>query len=98
MTKKIKVAVLFGGCSDEYSVSLHSAAGVLRALDPQRYEMIQIGINEIYARHGRIFADPSWAAYFDGKDWYKGTVQPEEFDENIFSQTEKDNIYFFTAL
>lgn len=45
MTKKIKVAVLFGGCSDEYSVSLHSAAGVLRALDPQRYEIILIGID-----------------------------------------------------
>lgn len=60
-------------------------------------EMIQIGINEIYARHGRIFADPSWAAYFDGKDWYKGIVQPEEFDENIFSQTEKDNINFLEA-
>ena len=59
--------------------------------------MIQIGINEIYARHGRIFADPSWAAYFDGKDWYKGIVQPEEFDENIFSQTEKDNINFLEA-
>ena len=34
MNEKLNVAVLFGGCSDEYSVSLHSAAGVLRALDP----------------------------------------------------------------
>lgn len=58
-------------------------------------EMIQIGINEIYARHGRIFADPSWAAYFDGKDWYKGIVQPEEFDENIFFPDRKRQYKFF---
>ena len=61
-------------------------------------EMIQIGINEIYARHGRIFSDPSWAAYFEGKNWYKGIVQPDEFDENIFSQTEKDNINFLEVM
>ena len=32
--KKRNVAILFGGCSEEYAISLHSAAGVIRALDP----------------------------------------------------------------
>lgn len=45
MNEKLNVAVLFGGCSDEYSVSLHSAAGVLRALDPGRYTVVKIGID-----------------------------------------------------
>ena len=43
MTKK-SVALLFGGCSPEYEVSLSSAAAVLRGLDPARYEVILIGI------------------------------------------------------
>lgn len=40
----MKIAVFFGGCSDEYAVSLLSAASVLSALDPQKYEPISIGI------------------------------------------------------
>lgn len=43
MTKK-SVALLFGGCSPEYEISLSSAAAVLRGLDPARYEVILIGI------------------------------------------------------
>ena len=69
MMKKIKVAVLFGGCSDEYSVSLHSAAGVLRALDPQRYEMIQIGID----RQGDWFLTSASPAEIEADQWH----QPE---------------------
>lgn len=42
--KKLRVAVLFGGRSGEHDVSLMSARSVLNALDPERYEVIQIGI------------------------------------------------------
>jgi D-alanine-D-alanine ligase len=49
---KVRVAVLFGGQSDEHDVSLRSAQTVLRALDPDRYEPIQIGIS----REGRWLA------------------------------------------
>ena len=42
--KKLRVAVLFGGRSGEHDVSLMSARSVLAALDPERYEVIQIGI------------------------------------------------------
>ena len=41
---KLRVAVLFGGRSGEHDVSLMSARSVLNALDPERYEVIQIGI------------------------------------------------------
>lgn len=41
---KLRVAVLFGGRSGEYDVSLMSARSVLAALDAKRYEVIQIGI------------------------------------------------------
>jgi len=42
--QKLKVAVLFGGVSGEHEISLLSARSILSALDPQRYEVIQIGI------------------------------------------------------
>ncbi|MFZ5880444.1 MAG: D-alanine--D-alanine ligase family protein [Chloroflexota bacterium] len=42
--RKLKVAVLFGGRSGEHDVSLMSARSVLSVLDPQRYEVTQVGI------------------------------------------------------
>lgn len=42
--KKLRVAVLFGGRSGEHDVSLMSARSVLSVLDPERYEVTQIGI------------------------------------------------------
>jgi D-alanine-D-alanine ligase len=42
--RKVKIAVLFGGRSGEHEVSLDSALSVLGVLDPQKYEVFQIGI------------------------------------------------------
>ena len=42
--RKLKIAVLFGGRSGEHEVSLESARSVLGVLDPQRYEVFQVGI------------------------------------------------------
>jgi D-alanine-D-alanine ligase-like ATP-grasp enzyme len=36
--KRLKIAVLFGGCSPEYSVSLQSAAAVLQKMDNSKYD------------------------------------------------------------
>ncbi len=44
MTKKIRLGVLFGGRSGEHEVSLVSAAAVMRALDPAKYELVPVGI------------------------------------------------------
>jgi D-alanine-D-alanine ligase len=46
MTNKIKLAVLFGGRSGEHEVSLQSAASVLKALDPAKYEVTPIAITK----------------------------------------------------
>ncbi|NBK98592.1 MAG: D-alanine--D-alanine ligase [Erysipelotrichia bacterium] len=43
---KIKLAVIFGGKSSEYSVSLHSASSAIENLDRNLYELIFIGIDE----------------------------------------------------
>ena len=44
MTRKIRVGILFGGRSGEHDVSLQSAASVIKALDPAKYEIVPIGI------------------------------------------------------
>ncbi len=51
MTKgrKLRLGLLFGGRSGEHEVSLTSAASVLQALDPAKYEVVPIGIT----REGR---------------------------------------------
>ena len=41
---KTVVAVLFGGCSTEYEVSLQSAYAVLTHLDARRYSVLTVGI------------------------------------------------------
>ena len=46
---RVRVAVLFGGQSGEHDVSLRSAQTVMGALDPERYEVIPVGIT----REGR---------------------------------------------
>jgi D-alanine-D-alanine ligase len=50
--KKLRVGVIFGGRSGEHEVSLASAASVIRALDPEKYEAVPIGI----AKDGRWLA------------------------------------------
>ena len=47
--------------------------------------------NEIYARHGRRFQDAGLQSYFDSKDWYSGTVAPEDFTESMLNEYEKAN-------
>ncbi|MBU1151517.1 D-alanine--D-alanine ligase [Patescibacteria group bacterium] len=42
--KKLKVAVIFGGQSSEHEVSLVSASGVIGAMDPEKYQIVEIGI------------------------------------------------------
>ena len=41
---RTRVAVVFGGTSSEHGVSCLTAAGVLGALDPERYEVLGVGI------------------------------------------------------
>src|SRR3979409_2709454 len=44
--KRLRVGVLFGGRSGEHEVSLISAASVIQALDPEKYEAVPIGISK----------------------------------------------------
>lgn len=41
----IKVMLLFGGQSDEHGISCATAAGVFKALDPEKYQVYAVGIS-----------------------------------------------------
>ncbi|QZT64115.1 D-alanine--D-alanine ligase family protein [Mycolicibacterium austroafricanum] len=44
MTARIRVAVVYGGRSSEHAISCVSAGSILRNLDPQRFEVVPVGI------------------------------------------------------
>src|ERR1700692_623435 len=44
--KGLRIGILFGGRSGEHEVSLISAASVISALDPEKYEAVPIGISK----------------------------------------------------
>jgi len=44
--KRLRIGILFGGRSGEHEVSLISAASVISALDPAKYEVVPIGISK----------------------------------------------------
>ncbi len=52
---KVRIAVVFGGRSAEHAISCVSAGSVIAALDPDRYEVVRVGITA----DGRwVLADP----------------------------------------
>lgn len=54
---------------------------------------LQLAINEIYARRGRIFKDASLNAYFNSQSWYEGKYKAEEFEKNVkFNTYEQKNL------
>lgn len=55
--KRLNLAVLFGGCSPEYNVSLQSAKEVITHIDTKRYKPILIGISPKGDWY-RFFGDP----------------------------------------
>jgi D-alanine-D-alanine ligase len=44
--RKIRVAVVYGGRSDEHAISCVSAGSILRHLNPQRFDAVPIGITQ----------------------------------------------------
>lgn len=69
---KKKLAVIFGGKSSEYPVSLHSAASLIRSLHTDKYELVFVGISENgdwYLYEGDVDA-------IEHDTWKDGNVTP----------------------
>ncbi len=61
-----RIALLFGGCSPEYGVSLHSAHAVACCLDRERYEPVLVGITRqgdwfLYRGKESKIEDDTWS-------------------------------------
>ncbi len=79
MKEKIRVAVLMGGISPEYDVSLRSGETVLNNLNKDKYDVLPVSIGkdgewEIPPKNLKIFADIAFIA-MHGKYGEDGTVQ-----------------------
>jgi D-alanine-D-alanine ligase len=44
VAERIRIAVVYGGRSSEHGISVVSAGSVLGALDPEKYDVVQVGI------------------------------------------------------
>ncbi|MDO4960712.1 MAG: YARHG domain-containing protein [Eubacteriales bacterium] len=53
---------------------------------------LRYAINEIFARHGYIFKDSGLQAHFSSFDWYKPTVNSDNFSDSVFNSVEKQNV------
>ena len=53
---------------------------------------LRIARNEIYARHGRKFADKELQEHFEKMEWYFPTFEPSEFDEKLLNDYEIYNL------
>lgn len=60
-------------------------------------QQINYAKNEIYARHGRKFNSSELQEYFNSKSWYNGTIDPENFTDDVLSSIEQQNVQFLSA-
>ena len=74
--KKLKVAVVFGGRSGEHEVSLVSASSVIKALDPEKYNVFEIGIT----KEGHWLSGPNCLGNFKKGNY--ADLSPVNFDTN----------------
>ncbi|MBR2046870.1 MAG: YARHG domain-containing protein [Agathobacter sp.] len=51
-------------------------------------EQCRLARNELYARYGRKFTDESLRTYFESKSWYVGTIEPDDFTEDMLNEYE----------
>lgn len=79
---KTRVAVIFGGKSNEHDISLISAANVISNLDKNKYEIIPIGITQ----KGRWFFYPGSVDGIRDNTW-------ENFTDNVPAAILPDPLY-----
>lgn len=82
---KKKIAILFGGCSSEYKVSLASATSVIKNINKKKYDVIMIGITkdgDYYLYNGKVDKIES-DEWLDSKTCKKITISTNRSDHGI---------------
>lgn len=93
---KIKLAVIFGGKSSEYSISLHSAGSAIENMDSDKYELIFIGISQ----EGNWYYYPGDLDGIEHDTWQSHpdlceVVVSQNANKKGFMQLNADNTYSF---
>ena len=94
--KKIHIGILFGGRSGEHEVSLMSSQSVLSVLDPQKYEITEIGITH----DGKWWSGKdTWQKFQENsfEDLYRVLLIPEP-GKTIFYKYENGSMEALTEL
>ena len=91
---KKTVAILFGGCSSEYDVSLVSATSVIKNINKEKYDVVLIGITkqgDFYLYQGDIekIEKNEWK---DDKSCKKITISTNRSDHGIIVLETKEII------
>lgn len=100
---KTKLAILFGGKSDEYSVSLHSAAAIIKNVPEELFDVTLVGITQ----EGKWLLYEGTADKVNDDTWHKGNLNPVflnmgndykglvklNLDSNTFEKIEIDCIF-----
>ncbi|MBK7893993.1 MAG: D-alanine--D-alanine ligase [Anaerolineaceae bacterium] len=87
--QKVRVGVIFGGRSGEHEVSLNSAQSVMRALNPEKYEVIPIGID----KNGRWLTGDVVGTLTEGKtSSHHATLLPDPQASGLMQLDEGDGV------
>jgi len=61
-------------------------------LDGKSAQELDVMRNEIYARHGRKFANPKLQTYFLSQNWYTPIYEPTNFPSSLLTPVQAGNI------
>ena len=83
--KKLRISFFFGGCSQEYEVSLMSATAILKNLNQEKYEILMVGITregDFYLYNGDIdkIENDTW---FNLKNCKKVTISTNRSNHGL---------------
>lgn len=97
---KINVAIIFGGYSSEYEVSLQSAHAIITNLNKEKYEPILIGITKTgkwlrYQGDVDHIRNNTW--YEDDSNCYSVVISPDRY-ENKLIEFKKDGTVQITVI
>ena len=84
--KRLRIAIVFGGCSEEHDVSVKSATEIARSIDTEKYDPIYVGIT----RSGvwKLCERPS--AEWEAGDCRRAVISPDRETHGLLVTDEAD--------
>ncbi len=90
---KLRVGVIFGGRSGEHEISLRSALSIMSAMDPERYQVVPIGI----ARSGRWYLYDDALRMLGEAVAHQGELCPADAQVSLLPQPDRNPLVSLAA-